>query len=138
MSIMSVRHCYKYLILFIFFTVVSGCVTMREPQPKELVLEPVVDGLSPIEPSIVPEYAKLQLLLQGQGREGIGLEHESSVMLNVLYQVFSSEKLKDRVIHLVYTGQAMAYDPKTAALTVGGREDFQMVLAFIIKNVPRR
>lgn len=113
------------------------------PQKLNPILEEVPDpGVSKKESlearAVNPAFGKLNAKLTELGYEGVGLEHESTAVLDLLTGVFSSPEVKNRKIKRVYTGGGLEYDGPAEAITIGGSTNKAKILTFIKKKVPKR
>lgn len=101
-------------------------------------LKDPANTVPPEERLVSPNFQKLVSLLKGLGYDGVGLQYESVETQNLLYALFSDPKTHDREIQLVYTGAALAYDPRYKSLTIGGSRELAVLINFIQKSVPSR
>ena len=95
------------------------------------------NSVPPEERLVSPNFQKLVSLLKELGYDGVGLQYESVETQNMLYALFSDPKTHDREIQLIYTGAALAYDPRYKSLTIGGSRELPTLLNFIQKIPPR-
>lgn len=117
--------------------------TTSAPQKPNPILEEVPDpGVSTKESlearAVNPAFGKLNAKLTELGYEGVGLEYESTAVLELLTGVFSSPDIKHRKIKRVYTGGGLEYDGPAEAITIGGTTNKAKILTFIKKKVPKR
>ncbi len=117
--------------------------TTSVPQKPNPILEEVPDpGVSKKESlearAVNPAFGKLNAKLSELGYEGVGLEYESTAVLDLLTGVFSSPDVKNRKIKRVYTGGGLEYDGPAESITIGGTTNKAKILTFIKKKVPKR
>lgn len=116
---------------------------VSSPQKPNPILEEVPDpALSNKESldsrAVNPAFGKLNAKLTELGYEGVGLEYESTAVLELLTSVFSTADVKNRKIKRVYTGGGLEYDGPAEAITIGGTTNKAKILTFIKKKVPKR
>jgi hypothetical protein len=111
-----------------------------KPNPiLEEVPDPGVSKKESLEArSVNPAFGKLNSKLTELGYEGVGLEYESTSVLELLTGIFSSPDVKNRRIKRVYTGGGLEYDGPAEAITIGGTTNKAKILTFIKKKVPKR
>ncbi|NBT59804.1 hypothetical protein EBT16_13575 [bacterium] len=102
------------------------------------VLEPADEPSTEAKSVPSPSFEKALQLLAGLGYQGVGLEHEDEATLQFVQAVFSSPKVQNRKIDLVYTGLKLSYDKEQRSLTLGEDSDLSKTLRFIEKNIPTR
>lgn len=117
--------------------------TTSNPQKPNPILEevpdPAVSNKESLDSRAVnPAFGKLNAKLTELGYEGVGLEYESTAVLELLTSVFSSTDVKNRKIKRVYTGGGLEYDGPAEAITIGGTTNKAKILTFIKKKVPKR
>ncbi len=112
----------------------------QKPNPiLEEVADPAVSKKDSLDSRAVnPTFGKLNAKLTELGYEGVGLEYESTGVLELLTSVFSSPDAKNRKIKRVYTGGGLEYDGPAEAITIGGTTNKAKILTFIKKKVPKR
>ena len=129
-------------ILIVFFLVLhvscSSNPSIQKSSSESDVLEPADTPSSETVSLPSPHLEKVLQLLASLGYQGIGLEYEDEATLNFLEAVFSSPKVRNRKILLVYTGMQYSYDKEQQSLTLGEDEKVVKALRFIEKNVPSR
>ena len=96
------------------------------------------NSVPPEERLVSPNFQKLSALLKSLGYDGVGLQYEAVETQNLLYSLFSDPSTHNREIQLIYTGAALAYDPRYKSLTVGGTKELPALINYIQKNVPAR
>lgn len=116
----------------------SSSPTVPNPVSESDILEPADAPSSEIVALPSPQLEKVLQLLTSLGYQGIGLEYEDEATLKFLEAVFSSPKVRNRKIALVYTGMQYSYDKEQQSLTLGEDEKVAKALRFIEKNVPIR
>ena len=127
------------LVLPVVLLAAVGCTS---PDRINDVLQPVVENPNP-SPSASPAptspaLGNLEEALKKNGAEPVGMEFEDTAVLEMLYRVFSDPRLANRRIKLVYTGLQLSYDRKAESLTVGGTKKESDIIAFILKEVPKK
>lgn len=101
-----------------------------------------MEVLETIEPSELrptaqdPAYLELMQRLKELGYEGVGLEHESAAIHELMLEVFSDNVTANRQIKYIYTGIHMGYESKVQSLTIGGTDNIEAIKSYIKKNVP--
>lgn len=116
--------------LLIFFWQ-GGCSTAGKME--------VLETIESAEPSPVvqnPAYLELTQRLKELGYEGVGLEHESAAVHELMLKVFTDNVTANRQLKYIYTGIHMGYEPKVQSLTIGGTENVEVIKSYIKKNVP--
>lgn len=121
------------LISSIFLSFLVGCTTSSVLNPTEEKPVPVPAGE---ESTISPNQTRVKNLLQAHRYQGVGLEFETEQTLDLLFKVFSDSRTWNRKVKMVYTGLQMAYDARYQSLTVGNGSSAELVIAYILKNVP--
>ena len=125
--------------LFLFLQVAcSSNPALQKSGGESDVLEPADAPSSETVSLPSPHLEKVLQLLASLGYQGIGLEYEDEATLNFLEAVFSSAKVRNRKILLIYTGMQYSYDKEQQSLTLGEDEKVAKALRFIEKNVPSR
>lgn len=126
------------LILALFEWGCSGGSSVQKDSAVSEVLEPADQAPPESNTLPSPRLEKVLQLLAGLGYQGVGLEHEDEASLIFMETVFSSPKVRNRKIQLVYTGLKLSYDKEQQSLTLGEDNDPIKALRFIEKNVPSR
>ena len=109
----------------------TGCAITR----SQLVLQQ--EGVEAEALVVSPALPGLIDRLTALGIEGVGLEHEEGSTLELLDRVFSDARVANRKIKQLYTGKSLAYEPHSQAVTVGGTQDAETIVGFIMK-IPLR
>jgi len=124
--------------LLVFQVACSSSSSVLKPAGESDILEPADTSSKETLSLPSPQLEKVLQLLASLGYQGIGLEYEDEATLNFLEAVFSSPKVRNRKISLVYTGMQYSYDKEQQSLTLGEEEKVPKALKFIEKNVPSR
>jgi hypothetical protein len=127
------------IVFFLFLQVAcSSNPALQKSGGESDILEPADAPSSETVSLPSPHLEKVLQLLASLGYQGIGLEYEDEATLNFLEAVFSSAKVRNRKILLIYTGMQYSYDKEQQSLTLGEDEKVAKALRFIEKNVPSR